>query len=376
MKASFYCIVLTLILLITSCRDEQKIKIHAQRPVKIPNRNESVKPAAVIPADSISITAVGDIMLGSSYPDTRTLPPDSGKGSFAAALNELRSTLVTFGNLEGTLLNTGAPAHYKLHLLTKGYLFRMPEDYGGILKKAGFNLLSLANNHIGDFGDNGRVNTMKVLDSLGINYGGQLSHPSAIIHVNGITLGFCAFSPNSQALSILDLRQATKIIQNLKQQCDIVIVSFHGGGEGSAFEHVPFKMESYYNEKRGNVHAFAHNAIDAGADVLLGNGPHVCRAMEIYKKRLIAYSLGNFYTYRNVNVLGVCGLAPLLKLNINKKGEFLNGRIVSYKQTHERGLQIDSLDTASKKIKSLTSKDFPNTELLITDDGRISPVHH
>ena len=376
MKASFYCIVLTLILLITSCRNEQKIKIHAQRPVKIPKRNKSVKPAAVIPADSISITAVGDIMLGSSYPDTRTLPPDSGKSSFEAALDELRSTPVTFGNLEGTLLNTGAPAHYKLHLLTKGYLFRMPEDYGGILKKAGFNLLSLANNHIGDFGDNGRINTMKVLDSLGINYGGQLSHPSAIFKLKGVTFGFCAFAPNSHTLSILDIRQAREIIRNLKQQCDIVIVSFHGGGEGAAFEHIPFKMESYYNEKRGNVHAFAHQAIDAGADVLLGNGPHVCRALEIYKKRLIAYSLGNFYTYRNVNVLGICGLAPLLKININKKGEFLNGRIVSYKQTHGRRLQIDSLNTASKKIKLLTLKDFPNTKLLITDDGRISPVHH
>ncbi len=101
--------------------------------------------------------------------------------------------------------------------------------------------------------------------------------------------------------------------QNLKQQCDIVIVSFHGGGEGTGFEHVPFKIESYNNEKRGDVHAFAHNAIDAGADLILGNGPHVCRAMELYKNRLIAYSLGNFCTYRSVSVEGIGGLAPLLE---------------------------------------------------------------
>jgi len=88
------------------------------------------------------------------------------------------------------------------------------------------------------------------------------------------------------------------------------LVSFHGGGEGVGFEHVPFVMETFVNEKRGDVNAFAHAAVDAGADLVFGNGPHVCRALELYNDRLIAYSLGNFCTYTNVSVAGSCGYAP------------------------------------------------------------------
>ncbi|RYD87893.1 MAG: hypothetical protein EOP54_28080, partial [Sphingobacteriales bacterium] len=95
--------------------------------------------------DSITIAAVGDIMLGTSYPDKSTLPPDSGKRSFLAVLDELRNADITFGNLEGVLLDTGAAAHYKLHQKSKAYQFRMPESYGWILKDAGFDLLSIGN---------------------------------------------------------------------------------------------------------------------------------------------------------------------------------------------------------------------------------------
>jgi poly-gamma-glutamate capsule biosynthesis protein CapA/YwtB (metallophosphatase superfamily) len=347
---------------------------HRSARQKKRNRKVFVVSPVKIQRDSFCIAAVGDIMLGTSYPDKRTLPPDSGKSSFKNVIRELHDADVTFGNLEGTLLDTGVPAHYKLHLRSKAYLFRMPESYGGVLKDAGFNVLSLANNHIGDFGDQGRKSTMKVLDSLGIQYGGQVSHPSAVFKVNGITYGFCAFAPNSQTLSILDLKHARHVIRNLKRQCDIVIVSFHGGGEGAAFEHVPFNSESLNSEKRGDVYAFAHNAIDAGADLIFGNGPHVCRAMERYKNRLIAYSLGNFCTYKCVSVIGICGIAPLLKVYVNKKGEFLSGQIIPAKQTHDRGLETDSLNSAIDKIRSLTETDFPQSGLSIDDDGRILPL--
>jgi hypothetical protein len=131
-------------------------------------------------------------------------------------------------------------------------------------------------------------------------------------------------------------------------------------------------MESFISEKRGDVNAFAHNAIDAGADIILGNGPHVSRAMEVYKNRLIAYSLGNFCTYKSVSVAGVCGLAPLLKVKLNKKGEFLNGRIISLRQAHDKGLELDTLNRAAIRIRELTEADFPNAGLLISDTGEIS----
>ena len=347
-----------------SCRDkaEEKQQVVFRKEI----RTETVKAAPVTHTDSICIAAVGDIMLGTSYPDKRTLPPDSAKGSFKSALDDLRSADVTFGNLEGSLLDTGIAAGFKLHFKSKGYLFRMPQNYGNVLKDAGFKVLSLANNHIGDFGDKGRTSTMKVLDSLGIQYGGLQNHPSAIFKVNGITYGFCAFAPSGVTLSIFDLKNATRIIQSLKQQCDIVLVSFHGGNEGVQFEHVPFTNEFYNNEPRGDVYTFAHNAIDAGADLILGNGPHVCRAMEVYKNRLIAYSLGNFCTYKCVSVTGNCGLAPLLKVYVNKKGEFLSARVISYKQTHYNGLERDTLNGAFNRIKELSAADFPRSPLNIS----------
>ena len=358
-------------LFIFACKDVH-INEQAYHSKKTIKKTVVIPPAPVLP-DSVCVAAVGDIMMGTSYPNNNTLPPDSGKNSFANLTNELHSADVTFGNLEGTLLDTGAPAHYKLHLVSKAWLFRMPVSYGKVLKDAGFNLLSLANNHAGDFGDNGRKNTMKVLDSLGLQYGGQLSHPSAVFKIKGITYGFCAFAPNSQTLSILDLQGAAEIIRDLKQRCDIVIVSFHGGGEGTSFERVPFKMESFFSEKRGNVHAFAHTAIDAGADLIFGNGPHVCRGMELYRNRLIAYSLGNFCTYKSVSVAGSCGLAPLLKVYLNRKGEFLSGRIIAARQTHDKGLEPDTLNKAVTRIQALTRADFPQSGLSIANNGFITP---
>lgn len=324
--------------------------------------------------DSVCIAAVGDIMLGTSYPDSKTLPPDQAKNSFRNVAGELRGADVTFGNLEGTLMDTGAPAYFKLHQLSKSWLFRMPVGYGDVLKQAGFNLLSLANNHINDFDEQGRVSTTKTLDGLGIHYGGLYSNPFSIFKVNGVTYGFCAFAPNGTTLSILDLKMSRSIIQKLKQQCDIVIVSFHGGGEGVAYEHVPCTYEKFFTENRGDVHAFAHNAIDAGADIILGNGPHVCRAMEVYKNRLIAYSLGNFFTYRSVSISGICGMAPLLKVYLNKKGEFLSGRIIANTQNYQSGLAPDSLNRAVSRIKMLTATDFGNAGISIADDGTLLPL--
>ncbi|MGF7076630.1 CapA family protein [Mucilaginibacter sp. 3215] len=341
-------------------------------PAPKPDTTTTTTAAVVQPDSSVSIAAVGDMMLGTSYPNNYTLPPDSAKNSFNVIADELKNADVTFGNLEGSLLDGGNPAHYKLHQRSKAYLFRMPTAYAGVFKDAGFNLLSLANNHIGDFGDTGRMSTTHVLDSIGINYGGLLSHPSTVFERNGVKYGFCAFAPNANTLPILDLKNATRIISQLKQQCDILIVSFHGGGEGVAYEHIPFAMESFISEKRGDVNAFAHNAIDAGADIILGNGPHVNRAMEVYKNRLIAYSLGNFCTYKSVSVAGVCGLAPLLKVKLNKKGEFLNGHIISLRQAHDKGLELDSLNRAAIRIRELTEADFPNAGLLISDKGEIS----
>jgi hypothetical protein len=360
---------LTVIISITACTNP--------KGQKQPIAKKEVMPADTLPkapADTaITIAAVGDMMLGSSYPDSSFLPPDNAKNSFKYALEDLRKADIAFGNLEGVLLDTGAPVGYKLRFKHKGYLFRMPVKFGSIFKGAGFDILSVGNNHSNDFDYAGRKSTIKTLDSLGIHIAGFKSHPSKSFTLNGVKYGFCAFSPNGQTVSLLQIATAKTIISDLKAKNDIVIVSFHGGGEGVDYEHVPDTVEIFKGENRGNLKLFTHAAIDAGADVILGNGPHVARAMELYKNRLIAYSLGNFVTYKGVSVSGVCGLAPLLKLRITKKGEFLNGQIISYRQDHQYGLRPDTLNRAALRIKTLTGADFIQPGLSISATGAITP---
>jgi len=345
-----------------------------EKVITIVDTTEKIPPPPA-QADSLCIAAVGDIMLGTSYPDNSALSPDSALNSFKYVEQHLQNADLTFGNLEGPLLDGGQPANYKLHLKSKPYFFRMPAKYCGILKNAGFDVLSIANNHIGDFGQTGRNSTTRALDSCGIHYAGLLEYPAAEFKINGIKYGFCAFAPNSHTISLLDMNTAINIIGVLKQHCDIVIVSFHGGAEGPEFEHVAPGGESYFTEKRGDLRAFAHTAIDNGADLILGHGPHVSRAMEIYKNRLVAYSLGNFCTYRGVSIDGSSGIAPLLKVYVNRRGEFLSGNIISVKQSHEKHVEPDTLHRAAKRVKWLSAVDFPdNKQLLISETGLLTAV--
>ncbi|RZL16097.1 MAG: CapA family protein [Pedobacter sp.] len=279
--------------------------------------------------DTISITAVGDIMLGSAFPSKTNLPPDDAVNSFKA--------------------------------------------YAGIYKKAGFNVLSIANNHVGDFDTRGRKNTAHILDSLQIHYAGQLNKPFEIFEKDSVKYAFCAFAPNENTVSINKIDSAKALVSRLKKQVDIVIVSFHGGGEGARFEHVPRKNEIFYNENRGNVYAFAHAVIDAGADVVLGHGPHVTRAVEVYKNKFIAYSLGNFCTYGMFSLKGNNGIAPLLQLKINSKGDFLFADVISIQQDKINRLTIDDNNRAFKRIKELTDIDFIGHQFKF-EDNRISMI--
>jgi hypothetical protein len=322
--------------------------------------------------DTISIVAVGDIMLGSAFPSKLNLPPDDALNSFTEVDTFLRGDIV-FGNLEGVFLNSGNSNKCKGINPNSCYAFRMPERYAGIYKQAGFNLLSIANNHVGDFDAKGRKNTAKLLDSLQIHYAGQLNKPFEIFEKDSIKYAFCAFAPNENTVSIKNIDSAKSLVTELKKRADIVIVSFHGGGEGPNFERVTRKTEVFYKENRGNVYAFAHAVIDAGADVVLGHGPHVTRAVEVYKNKFIAYSLGNFCTYGMFSLKGPNGFAPLLKLKINAKGDFLLADVVSVKQDKINRLTVDKNFTAFKKMQSLTKLDFPERNLIFENNQITKP---
>jgi poly-gamma-glutamate capsule biosynthesis protein CapA/YwtB (metallophosphatase superfamily) len=342
---------------------------YAQSPDSILLSHDTIP---VKPQKNIVITAVGDIMLGSSFPSVQFLPPhDNPFLLLESVADTLKASDITFGNLEGSFLNNGVAAK-KCKDTTLCYLFRMPERYISALTATGFNLLSLANNHFGDFGPPARIRTKTILDSVGINYGGLLEHPWSIFRKDSVLYGFCAFAPNAGTVNINELDTATAIVRKLADTCDIVIVYFHGGAEGADFQNVPKTNEIFHGEDRGDVYNFAHTMIDNGADVVLGSGPHVTRAIEVYKERFISYSMGNFCTYGRFNLAGPNGIAPIVKINIDRKGKFVSGRIIPIYQPWPGGVKIDSARRVIYKLRELDAQDFPDGIIDISENGEIT----
>jgi hypothetical protein len=322
--------------------------------------------------DTISIIGVGDIMMGTTYP-IKTLPPDDGKELFSDVKNYLLDADITFGNLEGPLLTKGG-APKICDSGSNCIAFRMPEHYAAYLKETGFDILSIANNHANDMGKEGRISTQKTLDKYEIGYAGQIDCPTYIFEKRGITYGFAAFSSNANTCDINNLDKAVEIVHTLKDRADIVIISFHGGAEGTSNQHVKGDNEYFLNEDRGNVFKFSHTVIDAGADIVFGHGPHVSRAIEVYNKKFIAYSLGNFCTYSKFGLQGVLGIAPIMKVYVDKTGNFQRGEIIPVKQI-KRGIPVyDENKEVIKIIRELTKIDFTDSDIKIDDEGNIRLV--
>jgi poly-gamma-glutamate capsule biosynthesis protein CapA/YwtB (metallophosphatase superfamily) len=299
--------------------------------------------------ETIRVAAMGDIMMGTD----NMLPTDGGAGLFAEVTPFLKDADVVFGNLEGTLSNQGRTHKTK-------YAFRTPPEYGRHLEAAGFNMMSIANNHINDFGDIAKQQTIETLERHGIAWSGP---PGTVARktVNGLKVAMIAFHASPTSNYLLDIPGAERMVAKEAATNDIVIVSFHGGAEGQDHIHTPRAMERYLGEQRGEVVRFSRAVIDAGADLVIGHGPHVPRAVEIYRDRLIAYSLGNFCTERGINVKGYTGYAPLLLVDLKPDGRVSGGRVVSFLQTFAQPPKLDGEERAAKLMYELGVADFPDS---------------
>ena len=319
-------------------------------------------------AQTLNIAMTGDIMMGTTYPSIM-LPANDGRDLFRDAKDILTGADLTVGNLEGAICDGGRS--------TKGtgpnsYAFRTPTSYGHLLKEAGFDFLSMANNHANDFGLEGIESTERVLEEQGILFSGIDGRiESAVIERKGLKIGLCAFGHNSYTLKHTDLNTVGRIVDDLVERCDLVIVSFHGGAEGRTKNHLPNGPETFLGENRGSLRQLAHFCIDHGADVVYGHGPHVVRAIEVYKDRFIAYSLGNFCTPYNVSLTGISGYAPVVEININADGSFIDGKIHSFLQTRGIGPRKDDAGSVAREIRNLSNADIPQSQATIDAQGNI-----
>ena len=319
----------------------------------------------------ISIASVGDMMIGTDYPKN-TLPDDDGASFLGAVASILGKADIAFGNLEGVLLEGGEPAK-KCSNPQACYLFRSPPRYAQHYADAGFDALSLANNHARDFGEEGRSASMQHLKAVGIAHSGRAGDYAILTH-DGLSIAVIAFAVTKNSNMMLDLELAAAQVRELATRHDLLLVSFHGGAEGQDATRLPFAEEEYYGEPRGDVVRFARTMVDEGADLVIGHGPHVIRAAELYKDRLIAYSLGNFATYYGISVAGIKGIAPILETTLDGQGRFISGQVYSTIQERPAGPRLDASQRALHLLRNLSIQDFGNPGLHFAEEGAITPI--
>jgi capsule synthesis protein PGA_cap len=342
----------------------------------------------------VRLAFVGDINLGTStLPDG--VPPDNGRGLLDPARPSLTGDLV-IGNFEGVLADTGTstkclvakpvdPKRRKsrkprpvdtLAVRPNCYAFRTPTGLAPRLIEAGFTHLNLANNHSNDMGWPGRQSTERTLTALGVKLYGPLGKISVDTVHRGdslTTVGLVGFTTYPFAYDLLDIERSAAVVDSVRQLVDLLIVTFHGGAEGAKAVRTGEAAESLGAEPRGDLRRWARAVIDAGADAVIGHGPHVLRGMEFYRGRLIAYSLGNFLTYRGFNLAGPLGVTGVLQLEFAGDRRLRNARLVPMLQLPRQGPTPDTEGKAIQLVRTLSAEDFGPTGAHVSSSGNISP---
>jgi hypothetical protein len=329
------------------------------------------KPAAVkkptgpkIPEGVVAIVATGDIVMGS----TPNLPSDGGRSFFSDVETDLAGDVV-LGNLEGTLSTGGGSKCGKGS--TNCFAFQTPPSYARWLQQAGFTVMNLANNHAYDFGAGGLRQTTDALAGVGLEWTGRPGQIT-VQKVGGIRIALVGFAPYPWAQSLTDIAAAKRLVRKAARSADVVVVTMHAGAEGSDRQHVKRGTELFLGENRGDSMRFAHAVVDAGADLVVGSGPHVLRGMEWYKSRLIAYSLGNFAGYKVFSLGGPLSTSGILRVTLRGDGKFETGRLVP---THLVGAGLPAIDPAEAAhgaVRTLSREDFGARAVKISRDGILS----
>jgi len=373
----------------------------AERPDTVEPPSPLLEPATPPPARlyaPVRLAFVGDINLGTeTLPDG--VPPDSGRGILDRARPSLQGDLVV-GNFEGVLADTGTSVKCLVRLTPKEqrrreqlrkrmkadtlppatrpncYAFRTPTMLAPRLVEAGFTHMNLANNHANDLGPAGRESTERTLEGLGVRLYGPLGRITLDTIRSGAgftTVGLVGFTTYPYAYNLLDIERSAAVVDSIRPLVDLLLVTFHGGTEGVRALRTGEVAESLGREPRGDLRRWARAVIDAGADAVIGHGPHVLRGMEFYRGHLIAYSLGNFATYRGFNVAGPLGVTGVLQLEFSAERVLRTARLVPMKQLPQQGPAPDPHGSALDLIRRLSAEDFGATAATITELGEIFP---
>ncbi|HET7369060.1 MAG TPA: CapA family protein [Gaiella sp.] len=320
--------------------------------------------AAKVPPGVVAIVATGDIVMGS----TPNLPHDGGRSFFSDVQTDLAGDVV-LGNLEGTLSTGGSSKCGPSS--TSCFAFQTPPTYARWLKRAGFTVMNLANNHAFDFGQAGLDQTIAALDRSGLLHTGRPGEIT-VQKVGRIRVATVGFAPYPWAASLTDIAGARKLVRAADRVADVVVVTMHAGAEGQDRQHVARGTEQFLGENRGDSRRFAHAVVDAGADLVVGSGPHVLRGMEWYKGRLIAYSLGNFAGYDVFALGGPLSTSGILRVTLDGDGRFETGRLVPTRMVGAGLPALDPAEAAHGLVRTLSQADFGARGVKVSPDGLLS----
>lgn len=309
----------------------------------VPQRMEAQSQAPV------TLRFVGDLVLGNSHL-VDNIPAEWDGMYFGHVEPYLKNADLTLGNLEGAL--TQYTRTLKVTGTGRSYAFRFPPRYAKLLKDTGFNALNVANNHARDFGEQGFADTGENLRKAAIAVVG-LKGQFASLQVKGLRVGLVGFGFYPHQNMVQDLALAGQLIAQAKAQSDYVVVTFHGGAEGDDAVFHGNSNEIFLGEDRGNAVAFSRAAIDAGADVVVGHGPHVLRAMECYQGRPIFHSLGNFVGVGGLSIRSMASMTAIAGVQLGSKGELLGLEFLPLRFSERKVPQRDEREDASHLVNWL-----------------------
>jgi poly-gamma-glutamate capsule biosynthesis protein CapA/YwtB (metallophosphatase superfamily) len=316
-------------------------------------------------APTITLAAVGDTELG----DTPDLP--AHPSVYFAPIERALAAPIVFGNLEGTM--TDATTSKCGPSSTQCYAFRVPPTYAFVYRHAGFTVLNSANNHSHDFGDDGVDSTTSALRKAGIVQAG-LPGQIGVVREGALKVAFVDFAPYTNTNDLLNLSSAAQLIRKAKKLANVVVVYMHAGAEGASADHVTKRTETFVGEDRGDPYAFAHDAINEGADLVVASGPHVLRGIEFYRGHLIDYSLGDFVNYDDFALDGVLDLSGILHVTLGADGSFVSAHFTSVVLRGEGEAFYDSSGASARFVNDLSRDDFGHNAGIIDARGAIEPA--
>ncbi len=295
----------------------------------------------------VTVGWAGDIVLGSQW----GMPPANSMHVFDGVLPLLRSPDLMIGNYEGTLSTGGR------RRCSGGdgcFIFQAPPRRADALVNAGFDVMNLANNHTLDKGAGARSQGIRALARRGIAVAGAPSGGGITVQQVGdirvAVLGYSAYSGTPSIQPAAVRRQVARA----RRRADVVVATFHAGREGASGALLPRGSDA-----GAPTRSAAHAAVNAGADVVFGSGPHVVRGVERYRSKLIFYSTGNFMGWHNFALTSLTSQSGVIDVTLDHRGRTRSARWNPVVMVGP-GLPVrDRSGRVIRRVRSLTKRNFP-----------------